>query len=169
MMNDKEAIEILRRIDIKFFLCGMIKQNNYIVDEADKVNNAIETVLNLLENQKAEIEEKDKSLKLHTKIEYQYKNDYLNVIEDLKKKDKIINEYEKECRQFKAFCKKVRRDEKHDVDLFNQGQEQKCNQFLNLISGEPHWSYEGKYFDDTDNQIKQYFENKAEEEIRYVI
>ena len=119
-MNDNEAIEILRRIDIKFFLCGMIEQNNYIVDEADKVNNAIETVLNLLENQKAEIEEKDK----------------------------MINEYEKECRQFKAFCKRVRRDEKHDVDLFNQGQEHKCNQFLNLISGEPHWSYEGKYFDD---------------------
>lgn len=142
-MNDKEAIEILRRIDIKFFLCGIIKQNNYIVDEADKVNNAIETVLNLLENQKAEIE-------------------------DLKNKDKMINEYEKGCRQFKAFCKRVRRDEKHDVDLFNQGQEQKCNQFLNLISGEPHWSYEGKYFDDTDNQIKQYFENKAEEENRYV-
>ena len=86
------------------------------------------------------------------------------VLSELEKKDKIINEYEKECRQFKAFCKKVRRDEKHDVDLFNQGQEQKCNQFLNLISEEPHWSYEGKYFDDTDNQIKQYFENKAEEE-----
>lgn len=143
MMNDKEAIEILRRIDIKFFLSGTIEQNNYIVDEADKVNNAIETVLNLLENQKAEIE-------------------------DLKNKEKMINEYEKGCRQFKAFCKRVRRDEKHDVDLFNQGQEHKCNQFLNLISGEPHWSYEGKYFDDTDNQIKQYFENKAEEENRYV-
>lgn len=83
---------------------------------------------------------------------------------ELKKKDKIINEYEKECRQFKAFCKRVRRDEKHDVDLFNQGQEHKCNQFLNLISGEPHWSYEGKYFDDTDNQIKQYFERKVEED-----
>ena len=60
----EEDIEILRRIDIKFFLCGMIEQNNYIVDEADKVNNAIETVLNLLENQKAEIEEKDKQFKL---------------------------------------------------------------------------------------------------------
>lgn len=82
----------------------------------------------------------------------------------LEKKDKVINEYEKECRQFKAFCKRVRRYKKHDVDLFNQGQEHKCNQFLNLISGEPHWSYEGKYFDDTDNQIKQYFERKVEED-----
>lgn len=167
-MDIEIAKEKLKVIDIKFFLNGTTEQSNYIVDKADEINIAIETVLNLLENQKAKIEEKDKSLKLHTKLEYQYKNDYLNVIEDLKKKDKIINEYEKECRQFKAFCKKVRRDEKHDVDLFNQGQEQKCNQFLNLISGEPHWSYEGKYFDDTDNQIKQYFENKAEEENRYV-
>ena len=86
------------------------------------------------------------------------------VLNLLEKKDKVINEYEKECRQFKAFCKRVRRYKKHDVDLFNQGQEHKCNQFLNLISGEPHWSYEGKYFDDTDNQIKQYFERKVEED-----
>ena len=63
-MTDKEAIEILKRIDIKFFLCGMNEQSNYIVDEADKVNNAIETVLNLLENQKAEIEKKDKIIDL---------------------------------------------------------------------------------------------------------
>lgn len=77
--------------------------------------------------------------------------------EEIDKKDKIIEQYEKECRQFKAFCRRVRRDKKHDVDLFNQGQEHKCNQFLNLISGEPHWSYAGKYFDDTDNQIKEYF------------
>ena len=45
-------------------------------------------------------------------------------------------------------------DEKHDVDLFNQGQEQKCNEFLNLIEGEQHWNYEGKYFDETDKQIE---------------
>ena len=84
----------------------MIEQNNYIVDEADKVNNAIETVLNLLENQKAEIEKKDKSLKLHTKLEYQYKKDYLNVIEDLKNKDKMINEYEKDEKWRCARCGK---------------------------------------------------------------
>ena len=101
---------------------------------------------------------------MHLEQLEQLKNDIDTVLNLLEKKDKVINEYEKECRQFKAFCKKVRRDEKHDVDLFNQGQEQKCNQFLNLISGEPHWSYEGKYFDDTDNQIKQYFERKVEED-----
>lgn len=101
---------------------------------------------------------------MHLEQLEQLKNDIDTVLNLLEKKDKVINKYEKECRQFKAFCKRVRRYKKHDVDLFNQGQEHKCNQFLNLISGEPHWSYEGKYFDDTDNQIKQYFERKVEED-----
>lgn len=101
---------------------------------------------------------------MHLEQLEQLKNDIDTVLNLLEKKDKVINEYEKECRQFKAFCKRVRRYKKHDVDLFNQGQEHKCNQFLNLISGEPHWSYEGKYFDNTDNQIKQYFERKVEED-----
>ena len=101
---------------------------------------------------------------MHLEQLEQLKNDIDTVLNLLEKKDKVINEYEKECRQFKAFCKRVRRYKKHDVDLFNQGQEHKCNQFLNLISGEPHWNYEGKYFDDTDNQIKQYFERKVEED-----
>ena len=80
-MNDKEAKETLKtmkeNIDKKY-----LKTRNSV---------AIETILNILENQKVEIEEKDKSLKLHTKLEYQYKNDYLNVIEDLEKKDKQID------------------------------------------------------------------------------
>lgn len=80
-MDDKEAKETLKtmkeNIDKKY-----LKTRNSV---------AIETLLNLLENQKAEIEEKDKSLKLHKKLEYQYKNDYLNVIEDLEKKDKQID------------------------------------------------------------------------------
>ena len=101
---------------------------------------------------------------MHLEQLEQLKNDIDTVLNLLEKKDKVINEYEKECRQFKAFCKRVRRYKKHDVDLFNQGQEHKCNQFLNLISGEPHWRYEGKYFDDTDNQIKQYFERKVKED-----
>ena len=138
-MNDKEAIEILRRIDIKFFLCGIIEQNNYIIDEADKVNNAIETVLNLLENQKAEIEEKDKSLKLHTKLEYQYKNDYLNVIEDLEKKDKIID----------LMAEWIEKHTKYyDEDgCYCEVEKDICNKNI-----------------ECDNCIKQYFEYKVEED-----
>ena len=129
----------------------------------------IKNIEEIIELSKEEIDAKDENITAILDIEdltslEHILSDYKRVlkeIEELKEKDKMINEYEKECRQFKAFCKRVRRDEKHDVNLFNQGQEHKCNQFLNLISGEPHWSYEGKYFDDTDNQIKQYFEKKV--------
>ena len=69
-------------------------------------------------------------------------------------KNKIIKLFEHECRKFKAFCRRVRKDG-HDIDLFNQGQEHKCNQFLNLINGESHWDYEGKHFDETDKEIKK--------------
>ena len=83
----------------------------------------------------------------------------LNRITKLQKeneeKDEKIRNFENECMKFKSFCRRIRRDG-HDVDLFNQGQEHKCNQFLNLINGEPYWDYKGKYFDDTDNQIKKY-------------
>lgn len=75
------------------------------------------------------------------------------VLNELEKKDKVIDEYEKECRMFKAFCRRVRRDDKHNVDEFNQGQEHKCNQFLNLLAGEENWDFEGKYFDETEKEI----------------
>ena len=48
-MKIEEAIKLLNRIDIKNFLTVSIEQSNYIIDEANKVNNAIETVLNELE------------------------------------------------------------------------------------------------------------------------
>lgn len=76
----------------------------------------------------------------------------LNLIE---KQDNIINEYETECRQIIAFCRKIRKDYKHDVDNFNQGQEYKCAQFLSLLDGEKNWTYEGKYFDEHDRQIEE--------------
>ena len=57
-MTDKqiEAIQKLKRIDIKYFLSGMMEQSNYIVEKAEEVNNAIGIVLKLLENQQKEIE-----------------------------------------------------------------------------------------------------------------
>lgn len=82
-----------------------------------------------------------------------YISDLKTVLNELEKKDKVINEYEKECRMFKAFCRRVRRDNKHNVDEFNQGQEHKCNQFLNLLAGEENWDFEGKYFDETEKEI----------------
>ncbi len=100
-----------------------------------------------------------------TPIPYKEYEIILNLITKLQKeneeKDKRIKLFEHECRKFKAFCKRVRKDG-HNIDLFNQGQEQKCNQFLNLISGELHWDYEGKYFDETDKEIQKLAKEKGE-------
>lgn len=54
--EQEEAIERLKRIDVKFFISGMNEVSNYIIDEADKVNNAIETVLSMLKEKDKEIE-----------------------------------------------------------------------------------------------------------------
>lgn len=55
-MDIEIAKEKLKVIDIKFFLNGMIEQSNYIVDKADEINIAIETVL-------SELEKKDRIIK----------------------------------------------------------------------------------------------------------
>ena len=56
-MDIEIAKEILKGIDIKFFLNGMTEQSNYIVDKADEINIAIDTVLSELEKKDKEYEE----------------------------------------------------------------------------------------------------------------
>lgn len=55
--EQEKAIEILEKIDVKFFISGMTEQKDYIIDKADEVNVAIETVLSMLK-------EKDKIIDL---------------------------------------------------------------------------------------------------------
>ena len=62
-MDIEIAKEILKRIDIKFFLNGMTEQNNYIIDKADEINIAIGTVLSELEKKEAIINEMAKDIK----------------------------------------------------------------------------------------------------------
>lgn len=150
-MNEEEARKILKRIDIKFFLCGMNEQSNYIVDEANKVNNAIETVLNLLEKKdtlihtmqseferledledntdmlKMELEKKDIDI-----IEAKEANRQLSV--ELQKKDKIIDEIQKEVRDHIGFENRLKRDNK-EPDLFNQGRFYVANNINNIMKG----------------------------------
>lgn len=61
-MDIEIAKEKLKVIDIKFFLNGMTEQSNYIVDKADEINIAIETVLNELEKKDKVINEMAKQL-----------------------------------------------------------------------------------------------------------
>lgn len=150
-MNEEEARKILKRIDIKFFLCGMNEQSNYIVDEANKVNNAIETVLNLLEKKdtlihtmqseferledledntdmlKMELEKKDIDI-----IEAKEANRQLSI--ELQKKDKIIDEIQKEVRDHIGFENRLKRDNK-EPDLFNQGRFYVANNINNILKG----------------------------------
>ena len=76
-MTKEQAIEVLEKIDVKFFISGMTEQKDYIIDKADKVNVAIETVLSMLE---------EKDIKL---IETKEANRQLSI--ELKNKDKIID------------------------------------------------------------------------------
>lgn len=99
-MDIEIAKEILKGIDIKFFLNGMTEQSNYIVDKADEINIAIDTVL-------SELEKKDRIIELMAKeIEFRTGNcPYGTYNYDLDCKKRCNNNY-KEC-WIKYFTKKV--------------------------------------------------------------
>ena len=86
-MDIEIAKEKLKVIDIKFFLNGTTERSNYIVDKADEINIAIETVL-------SELEKKDKEIRsLKEKIHFKIcKNCYQEF--EAKRSDAI---YCKEC------------------------------------------------------------------------
>ena len=88
-MNIEEAIKLLSRIDIKNFLTVSIEQSNYIIDEANKVNNAIEIVLN-------ELNKKDKVIDMMTEDIFDYEKDikyYVPEYEDFFKNKEEVKEY----------------------------------------------------------------------------
>ena len=63
MTNEqREAIELLERINASYFLSGMIEQSNYIVDKAYETDKAIDTVLSLIKENSAEIQQKNTEL-----------------------------------------------------------------------------------------------------------
>lgn len=110
-MTDKEAIEGIK---------GLLKQTQ-IANDCGLSNNdfAIEieiykTILNLIQTQQAEIENKEKEKQIHIKLEQQYKKEYLDTKEKLEKKDKIIDEmiafitkHYKEDEEIEKFAKEV--------------------------------------------------------------
>ena len=152
-MNEEEAIEILKRIDIKFFLSGMNEQSNYIVDEADKVNKAIETVLNLLEKKDEEIEKYKmmlaencaRTLNSNLKQKHKHEEDlealHLGWKEEIEKKDKIIDEM--------AYCLS-----EFDIDEMCE----KCERCIG------NGCYANDDMEFKINCIKQYYERKIENE-----
>ena len=110
MTKKQEAIERLKRIDVKFFISGMNEVSNYIIDEADKVNNAIETVLNMLK-------EKDEKIAKYEKIYKEY--DCYRWVKELEKKDKIIDLM---AERIEWLCKSngILLDKEHDENFTQQ-------------------------------------------------
>ena len=88
-----------------------------------------------------------------------------NLLSRLKTAENKLNRYERECRMFRSFCRKVRKTEKRNVDDYNYGREFAYIQFLNLIDGEIDWEYEGKHFDEADKEIKEWARKKVEENV----
>lgn len=109
----------------------MIYEAN-LSEEEKKIADAIFSLtLNAFDFQKSEKE-----------IVKQLGNNIEILLNEYRKNKDIINKYTECCRSHKAFCRNVRKYEK-DVDAFNQGEEYKCNQFLNLLEGKEDWKYAG--------------------------
>lgn len=141
-MNEEEAIERLKKDKNKPLACGDIT----IVNTDD-----LETVLNILEKKdtlihtmqseferledledntdmlKMELEKKDIDI-----IETKEANRQLSI--ELQKKDKIIDEIQKEVRDHIGFENRLKRDNK-DPDLFNQGRFYVANNINNILKG----------------------------------
>lgn len=141
-MNEEEAIERLKKDKNKPLACGDIT----IVNTDD-----LETVLNILEKKdtlihtmqseferledledntdmlKMELEKKDIDI-----IEAKEANRQLSV--ELQKKDKIIDEIQKEVRDHIGFENRLKRDNK-EPDLFNQGRFYVANNINNILKG----------------------------------
>lgn len=88
-----------------------------------------------------------------------------NLLSRLKTAENKLNRYERECRMFRSFCRRIRKTEKRNVDDYNYGREFAYIQFLNLIDGEIGWEYEGKHFDEADKEIKEWARKKVEENV----
>ena len=141
-MNEEEAIERLKKDKNKPLACGDIT----IVNTDD-----LETVLNILEKKdtlihtmqseferledledntdmlKMELEKKDIDI-----IETKEANRQLSI--ELQKKDKIIDEIQKEVRDHIGFENRLKRDNK-DPNLFNQGRFYVANNINNILKG----------------------------------
>lgn len=133
-MTDKqiEAIQKLKRIDIKYFLSGMMEQSNYIVEKAEEVNNAIGIVLKLLEKQQKEIERLYKD-NYRLDRENQLKFEKAVDTSDYVSKDKI-REKIKELKDNRSYLSKF--DDWKEKEYTNEDINNMCVEVLEDLLGE---------------------------------
>lgn len=136
-MNEEEAIERLKLHKD----CAQIPNGCCIVNVKD-----VETVLNLLEKKDEKIEKYKmmlaencaRTLNSNLKQKHKHEEDlealHLGWKEEIEKKDKIIDEIQKEVRDHIGFENRLKRDNK-EPDLFNQGRFYVANNINNILKG----------------------------------
>ena len=132
-----------------------MKENNndYSIDNVDK--EAIEELLKAYKELQEwnEYYRKEMLSKEYIKLNYIPKSKVEETIAELVKKYKdILSDYGNINRNL-------------IINIPNENVKKHCGKLVEkiIVLQELLGSYEGKYFDDTDNQIKQYFRNKSKE------
>lgn len=141
-MNEEEAIE---RLNLHKEL-AQINNDCCIVNVKD-----VETALNLIQTQQAEIEhqkekrenqkkelailnEKQKEFNKLRNTVNSYKGQFKRQQAEIEKKDKMIDKIQKEVRDHIGFENRLKRDNK-EPDLFNQGRFFVANNINNILKG----------------------------------
>lgn len=140
-MTDKEAID-----NLKNYIECLMEDYGYYKDLVE-FRDSVEHLEKSLQTQQAEIEKlrnnnKDLLRKLRNRVKevkkltkYSlYKKEFSTLNEHLKKKDKMIDEIQKEVRDHIGFENRLKRDNK-EPDLFNQGRFYVANNINNILKG----------------------------------
>ena len=142
MTDKEEAIERLKKDKNKPLACGDITIVN--IDDLELVLNLLEKKDTLIHTMQSEferledLEDNTDMLKMELekkdidKIEAKEANRQLSI--ELQKKDKIIDEIQKEVRDHIGFENRLKRDNK-EPDLFNQGRFYVANNINNILKG----------------------------------
>ena len=126
--KQKEAIGTLFHLEHINGYVDLYEKHDVIIksDILLKWKNATKEALNLIQTQQAEIEKSRNTKDLY------YENKELRKL--LEKKDKIIDEIQKEVRDHIGFENRLKRDNK-EPDLFNQGRFYVANNINNILKG----------------------------------
>lgn len=140
-MNEEEAIEMYKELKKYKEIIGNIEPNfntnleNWTITiNLDYYNCLEEYIRRILD----ELEQKDKEIQFQKEInkteQNRHKQTEKSLKGQLKKKDKIIDEIQKEVRDHIGFENRLKRDNK-EPDLFNQGRFYVANNINNILKG----------------------------------
>lgn len=125
-MNEEELKEMYKEL----------KRNKKIIEsiDTDFFFEFAGTILNLLEKKDRRLEERTNRIRnLEKECQSNFDN-MMDTIQDNSKKDKIIDEIQKEVRDHIGFENRLKRDNK-EPDLFNQGRFYVANNINNILKG----------------------------------